>query len=181
MLLDLVKEKEDHFVVTSNIDGAHHKVGFDNVYEIHGRLHKFQCIECDDVWSAPEDTFFDVDVKSYTLKNEVPKCVCGGITRPNVMMFGYDTGFNKTETNQQSKAFNEFMVKYDKGDHKIAIIEIGAGESVPTIRTMSEFIHERVPGATLIRINPTDTFVPDVDAISIKMTALEAIESLINF
>jgi len=178
LLLNLVKEKEDYFVVTSNIDSAHHKVGFEHVYEVHGRLRKFQCIECNNLWTAPDDTYFDVDVATFTLRNKAPRCLCGGITRPNVMLFGYDTGFNKNETDEQSKAFNEFMFKYDKGNHQIALIEIGAGESVRTIRMMSEFIHERVPGATLIRINPVDISVPDERAIVIQMNALEAIQSL---
>jgi NAD-dependent SIR2 family protein deacetylase len=177
-LLKLAKQKKDHFVVTSNIDSAHHKVGFENVYEIHGRLKKVQCIECNHLWEPGEDTFFDVDLKTYTLKNEAPKCECGGNTRPNVVFFGYDKGFDKTETKEQSRRFTEFMQKYDKGHHKIALIEIGAGESVTTIRTMSEFIHERVPGATLIRINPQDTYAPDDRVVVVKMNAKEAIEHL---
>lgn len=179
-LLKLMQSKKDHFVVTSNIDSAHHKAGFKNVYEIHGRLKKFQCLDCHLIWEAPKNTYFDIDMVSYSLKNEVPKCECGGLTRPNVMFFGYDKGFNTIETKQQAKQFTEFMQKYDKGNHKIALIEIGAGESVPTIRNMSEFIHEKVPGATLIRINPTDIWAPDERVSVLKMTALEAIEKLLD-
>ena len=42
-LLEMVKNKP-YFVVTSNVDGAFQKAGFpeDKVYEIHGRINKFQ-------------------------------------------------------------------------------------------------------------------------------------------
>ena len=179
-LLDLAKSKKDHFVVTSNIDSAHHKASFENVYEIHGRLNKFQCLKCEKLWKAAEDLFFDIDLKSYTLKNGPPTCVCGGKVRPNVMLFGHDHRFNKKETKEQSSQFNIFMRKYDQGDHKIALIEIGAGESVRSIRNMSEYIHENVKGATLIRINPTDIKLPDKRAIIIQMNALEAINALVS-
>lgn len=177
-LLELVKQKKDHFVVTSNIDSAHHKAGFKNVYEIHGRLNKFQCLECGNLWKAKRGTKFIINEQRNTLLNDVPKCECGGCVRPNVKLFGFDTEFNDNETEKQSKKFDKFMKKYDKGNHKIALIEIGAGEAVSTIRTISEFIHNRVPGATLIRINPTDTAVPDSRAVVIKMTAKEAINYL---
>jgi NAD-dependent SIR2 family protein deacetylase len=130
------------------------------------------------VWKAPRSTKFIVDQESYDLKNDVPKCECGGNTRPNVTFFGFDLGFDDTETKNQSKKFNKFMSKYDKGDHKIALVEIGAGESVRSIRDMGEFIHNKVKGATLIRINPSDTQVHDDRVVVIKMTAKEAIESL---
>lgn len=179
-LLEMMKQKEDHFVITSNIDSAHQKAGFKDVYEIHGRLNKIQCLECNNIWETDPEVYFDVNEESLTLNNGVPRCICNGLTRPNVMFFGYDKGFNAEETNAQSRAFTKFMQKYDQGTHNIALIEIGAGDAVPTIRHMSEFIHSHVPGATLIRINPTDSWVPDERAVSIKMTALEAIEKLLE-
>lgn len=160
-LLELVKQKKDYFVVTSNVDGAFQKAGFDKdkVYEIHGRLYKFQCNDCGNVWEPAKSMKFDVDLDTFKLNSKLPKCKCGGHARPNFMMF-YDVGFDKTETKEQSVRFNEFMFQYDKGDHKIAIVEFGAGKAVPTIRMMSEYIHTKVGGATLIRVNPTDVDVP---------------------
>jgi hypothetical protein len=93
------------------------------------------------------------------------------------MMF-YDCGFDRKETQEQSVRFNEFMFQYDKGNHKIAVIEFGAGKVVPTIRLMGEYIHNKVDGATLIRINPTDTDVP-AGAIAVQKGALEAIKTLL--
>lgn len=179
-LLELVQQKKDYFVVTSNVDGAFQKSGYDKnkVYEIHGRIYKFQCNECGAVWEPHEHTKFDVDTDTFTLNSAIPTCIhCSGTdTRPNFMMFN-DFGFDIRETKQQSIRFNEFMDQYDKGAHKIAILEFGAGQTVPTIRMMSEFIHQKVVGATLIRVNPFDTDVPPL-AISLAMGAKEALLNL---
>ena len=178
MLLELMQKKLDYFVVTSNVDSAHQKSGLDasKVYEVHGRIHTFQCMQCDAVWKD-EHMRFDVDTTTFTLNSELPRCACGALARPNFMMFG-DTHFNKTETQEQSRRFTTFMKKYDQGNHKIACIEIGAGETVATIRMMGEFIHDRVPGATLIRVNPTDTNKHDSRIVTVKMGALQAIKNL---
>ena len=44
-------------------------------------------------------------------------------------------------------------------NHSLAVIEIGAGEAVPTVRYKSEAI-ARLEKTTLIRINPRDYQVP---------------------
>lgn len=170
-LLEIVKKKKNYFVVTSNVDEHFQKAGFDadKVYEIHGRMGKLQCTECGELWSLPTDTRFK--------KNEVPKCECGGKARPNVMMFN-DCGFDIKETREQAKRFNEFMSQYDKGNHKIAVIEIGSGLNVPTIRKMGEYIQGKVDGATLIRINPIDIDGPE-GTIGVKTGAMEAINTLV--
>ena len=178
-LLELALQKEDYFVVTSNIDGHFQKAEFeeDKIYEIHGRMNKFQCTQCGELWDVPDDTRFNVDSDLFELQDP-PTCKdCGGIARPNIMMF-FDYGFDNEETEDQAKRFNKFMNKYDKGDHKIAIIEFGAGEGVPTIRMMGEYIQKNVEGATLIRVNPLDYEGPE-GTISVKVGALDAINILI--
>lgn len=183
-LLEMISKKEDYFVVTSNIDSHFQKAGYDpkKVYEIHGRINKFQCTHCDYVWTPNKTTRFNVDPELMEL-NETPMCpLCGALARPNIMMFNDskmigDHGFDNTETEIQAGRFNNFMNKYDKGKHKIALVEIGCGEGVPTIRIMGEFIQEQVVGATLIRINPTDIEGP-TEFIPVKMTALDAINQL---
>lgn len=174
-MLELVKTKKDYFVATSNVDGAFQKAGFpeDKVYEIHGRIGKFQCTECNNVWTPPASTKFDVDPNKLECACELPRCSCGAIARPNIMMFN-DFGFNTTETKAQEVAFNKFMHMYDKGDTKIAVVEFGAGTAIPSIRMMGEFIHSKVPGATLVRVNPAESQGPK-GIVSIPKGALAAV------
>ena len=60
---------------------------------------------------------------------------------------------------------------------KIAIIEIGAGKAVPTVRNFSENIRYNFK-STLIRINPREADGAD---ISINEGALSALEKIKNY
>ena len=66
-------------VVTQNIDGLHQAAGSKNVFELHGTTLCNHCIRCG---------------KSYTLDEicahapAVPKCDCGGIIKPDVVLYG---------------------------------------------------------------------------------------------
>ena len=65
-------------VVTQNIDGLHQKAGSKNVLEIHGTTYKNHCTECGKEYSA-----------NYVFNSiGVPKCSCGGIIKPDVVLYG---------------------------------------------------------------------------------------------
>lgn len=65
-------------IVTQNIDGLHQKAGSKNVYEIHGTILKNHCLKCNKEYDA--DYVFNT-------KN-IPKCTCGGIIKPDVVLYG---------------------------------------------------------------------------------------------
>lgn len=64
-------------VVTQNIDGLHQKAGSKNVYELHGSVHRNYCTKCHKSYSAD------------FIKNseDVPICDCGGIIKPDVVLY----------------------------------------------------------------------------------------------
>ncbi|GAV24727.1 NAD-dependent deacetylase [Carboxydothermus islandicus] len=64
-------------IVTQNIDGLHQKAGSKNVIEIHGTLKRVRCDRCGKYY-LPEK----LD------EEEVPRCNCGGVIRPDVVLFG---------------------------------------------------------------------------------------------
>ncbi len=64
-------------VVTQNIDGLHQKAGSKNVCELHGSVQRNYCVCCRRQYSAEF-------VRDY---EGVPKCVCGGIVRPDVVLY----------------------------------------------------------------------------------------------
>lgn len=78
----LLKKLEDinklKAIITQNIDGLHTKAGNKNVYEIHGTIYKNHCIKCNKEYNAE----FIFNNKS------IPKCTCGGIIKPNVVLYG---------------------------------------------------------------------------------------------
>ncbi len=65
-------------VVTQNIDGLHQKAGSKRVYELHGSIHRNFCTRCGKFYSAGEIAEMDL----------VPRCTCGGIVKPDVVLYG---------------------------------------------------------------------------------------------
>lgn len=66
-------------------------------------------------------------------------------------------------------------------NQRIAVIEMGAGEAIPTIRVISERIGQK-NGANVIRINPREPEImsPHVSLLSGALSALECLHSLIK-
>ncbi len=64
-------------VVTQNIDGLHEEAGSKKVYELHGSIHRNYCMKC--------GRFYDADF----VKNAegVPYCECGGMIKPDVVLY----------------------------------------------------------------------------------------------
>lgn len=64
-------------VITQNIDGLHQKAGSKAVFELHGSVHRNYCMKC--------KKFYDVE---FILNSEgVPHCQCGGIIKPDVVLY----------------------------------------------------------------------------------------------
>ena len=66
-------------VVTQNIDGLHQKAGSKTVYELHGSVLRNYCMKCRKFYGA-EKVFDSNDEK-------IPKCECGGIIKPDVVLY----------------------------------------------------------------------------------------------
>jgi NAD-dependent deacetylase len=65
-------------VITQNIDGLHREAGSRNVIEFHGNVQVLYCVECRKRIPSAEAPLDDLP----------PRCVCGGVLRPDVVMFG---------------------------------------------------------------------------------------------
>ncbi len=147
------------FVFTSNVDGQFQKAGFDGdrILECHGSIHHLQCTgRCEAITSA-DDLEVTVDPETFRAEPPLPSCPsCGALARPNVLMFG-DWGWRSDRTAAQEDRFASWLDGL--GDARLAIVEVGAGTAVPTVRMTSEQLARR-PGATLIRLNLREPRVP---------------------
>ncbi|MFI3214218.1 MAG: NAD-dependent protein deacylase [Eubacteriales bacterium] len=82
-LAELEKLGKIKAVITQNIDGLHQKAGSENVLELHGSVHRNYCQSCRKLYDA-----------EYILQSEsVPRCQCGGIIKPDVVL--YEEGLNQ--------------------------------------------------------------------------------------
>ena len=85
-------------VITQNIDNLHQMAGSKNVLELHGSVYRNHCVKCG---------------KSYDfayMKNAkgVPKCSCGGIIKPDVVL--YEEGLDNSTLNRAVQAISQAQV-----------------------------------------------------------------------
>eukprot|EP01083_Nonionella_stella_P249589 862877_1 len=151
------KMKNDYFVFTSNVDGHFEKSGFNsnNILECHGSINFLQCTSCDPgIWPS-QSVDISVDSETFRASSELPKCKsCSAVARPNILMFG-DYGWDCARCDEQNARISNFMQTLE--NEQFVVIEIGAGDYVPTVRNFSEKVVSRsMENGTLIRINPRD-------------------------
>ena len=113
-------------VITQNIDGLHQMAGSKNVLELHGSIHRNYCQKCGKFY----------DAKYVKESPEIPICECGGIIKPDVVL--YEEGLDNTIINKSIKAISEAdmliiggtslvvypaagFVDYFRGDHLVVL------------------------------------------------------------
>ena len=163
------------FVFTSNVDGQFQKAGFDpeRIAEVHGSIHHLQCTTpCSEaIWENREA--IEVDAATMRARSVVGCPRCGGVARPNILMFG-DYSWLPERTHTQLARFDAFVA--DLGGRRVVAVELGAGTAIPSVRMRCEGI-SRLPGATLVRVNPREAQAPP-GAISLAAGALAALDAI---
>ena len=170
-------KRDGHFVFTSNVDGHFQAAGFSeqNVVECHGSFSHLQCARpCSQrIWPA-EEIRIEVDEATMLANDPLPQCVdCGGCARPNILMFG-DGQWIGHHTDDQFERYRRWLNSVP--DSQQAIIEIGAGTAVPTVRYQSERIVQ-AKNANLIRINVRESEGP-AGTLSIGESGLRALQEI---
>ena len=64
-------------IITQNIDGLHQKADSKNVLELHGSIYRNYCLKCNQFY----------DAKYIFNSSDIPKCSCGGIIKPDVVLY----------------------------------------------------------------------------------------------
>jgi NAD-dependent SIR2 family protein deacetylase len=162
------------FVFTSNVDGQFQKAGFrdSEICEAHGSIHHLQCLDgcTGDTWPARS---FDpiVDEEQCLLASDLPVCPhCGGLARPNILMFG-DSGWLEFRERIQDAALRQWLRRVERP----VVIELGAGTSIPTVRMFGQQV-----GGPMIRINLRESQVPRISDIGLAVGALEGLQAIAN-
>lgn len=86
-------------VITQNIDGLHKKAGSRNVTEIHGSLRETYCLQCGREFIAP-----------HVPDGMPPYCECGGVLKPNTVLFGEQLPEGVLETAYHESATCKLML-----------------------------------------------------------------------
>ena len=85
-------------VITQNIDNLHQMAGSSRVLELHGSVHRNYCMKC--------GRFYDF---SYMKQAKgVPHCECGGIIKPDVVL--YEEGLDDQVISESVQAISQAQV-----------------------------------------------------------------------
>lgn len=131
-LADLEKSGKLKAVITQNIDGLHQKAGSKNVYELHGSVLRNYCMNCNKFFNA--DSVFNCP--------DIPKCSCGGIIKPDVVLY---------EEPLNSETVNNAIYSISKAD-----LLIIAGTSLTVYPASSLIFYFRGKNIVLINRDSTD-------------------------
>lgn len=95
-LARLEQEGKLKAVITQNIDGLHQMGGSKEVIELHGSIYRNYCMNCHKAYS----------VKDIVKTEGIPRCTCGGIIKPDVVLYeeGLDEFVLKSAIEYISKA-----------------------------------------------------------------------------
>ena len=97
-LAELEKAGKLRAVITQNIDNLHQMAGSKKVLELHGSVYRNYCMRCGKFYGF-----------RHMLESEgVPKCECGGIIKPDVVL--YEEGLDNDTLNESVRAIAEAQV-----------------------------------------------------------------------
>ena len=120
-------------IITQNVDGLHQMAGNSDVIEFHGNMAWQRCMECDTHYKTSR-----VDITEIP-----PRCDCGGILRPNAVLFG--------EMIPQEALWRSRQVATDCD----VMLVIGTSAVVQPAALMP--VVAKDSGAKIIEINPEST------------------------
>jgi NAD-dependent deacetylase len=130
ILAEMEREGFISGVITQNIDGLHLKAGSEKVYEVHGNLREGHCMSCG------IKAEFDLLVKKIRSGVVPPVCDrCGGILRPDVVLFGDDLPW----------CFMEAIEEVKNGDLLLIIgssLEVMPVNSLPSVASRYVIINK---------------------------------------
>ena len=127
---------EDYYdvtIITQNIDGLHKKAGSLGVTEIHGSLREIYCLSCAKAYLAPN-----------VPEGNPPYCECGGVLKPNTVLFGEQLPPEALETAYRETSACKTMLVIGTS----AVVQPAA--SLPALAKQN--------GAVVIEVNPEKAF-----------------------
>jgi len=155
MIARLERRLEKVVVLTQNVDGFHRAAGSTHVIDIHGDLRDLACSSCSRTRR----------VNSYAGLPALPRCPCGGVERPQVVLFG--------ESLPESK-MAALLAELSRGFD--LVISVGTSGVFPYIRL--PMIRAKVYGWPTVDINPTRNSMTEYARYHLPLRAAEACDAL---
>ncbi|MBI4790892.1 MAG: NAD-dependent deacylase [Chloroflexi bacterium] len=150
-----------HAVITQNIDNLHQHAGSKRVLEVHGHMREATCIRCYHL--VPGQPLME----KFLADGAVPKCeVCGGVMKPNVVMFGEMLPVSVMyEAEQESKTCDVMLIIGSS-------LEVAPAADLPLMAKKN--------GAKLIIVNKSPTSVDSHAAIVLREDVAVALPRIVE-
>ena len=169
-LAQLEKANRVSHVITQNVDGLHHRAGSSRVSELHGSLKTVSCLKCQSRFDSrqllPKVEGWEADYQngSYHHGKECRCPACGGLLRPDVVLFGESLPEEAWKTSQEwSRKADLFVV-------------IGSSLVVSPANYLPQMAVEA--GAKLLIINQEPTPLDQLATWRLQAKAAEAITAI---
>lgn len=144
-------------VLTQNVEGLHQRGGSQKVIEIHGNVHRLRCTAC-----GARST-----VESFEGLSIPPRCACGGLIRPEVVLF---------EEALPARAIADLTDELERGFD--VVVSVGTTSVFPYIA--APVLQAASQGRATIEINPGESEVSEVVGIRIRTRAAVALDRLVQ-
>ncbi|MEW5956962.1 MAG: NAD-dependent deacylase [Chloroflexota bacterium] len=159
-LAKLEKTGKLRAVITQNFDGLHRKAGSQTIYELHGNLREATCIRCYAAQDASR--IFEDFVKD----GRIPRCRCGGVLKPNVILFGEQLPMREFVAAQIAVRAADLMLVVGSS------LEVAPASDLPTLALENN--------ARLILINYQPTYLDRQADVVIRADVAEVLPRILE-
>ncbi len=147
-------------VITQNIDMLHTRAGSKIVRELHGHMREMTCIRCFKVYVAAQY------LEDFLEDNTMPMCPCGGVLKPNVILFGEQLPYKELQAAQQDARQCDCMLIIGSS------LEVEPAASLPALAKRN--------GAKVVMINLEETFFDNHADIVIHGDAAQILPQIVE-
>jgi NAD-dependent deacetylase len=147
-------------IITQNIDGLHQRAGSGRVHEVHGHIREATCIRCCQTVST------DGLIGPFLDSGEVPRCLCGGVLKPNVILFGEQLPAEAVAAARQDAAACDLMLVAGSS------LEVAPVADIPS----TDVGH----GARVIIVNHQPTYLDETADVVIHHDVAEVLPRLVE-
>ncbi len=138
-IVEFQRRYPEAVLITQNVDNLHRRAGSEHVLELHGNISRNKCFSCGEPF-----------LEEINPEEEMPRCHCGGLIRPDVVWFG--------------EMLPEQIIRRAYEASETAEIFFAVGTSAIVHPAASLPLIARRAGAYLVEVNIEETAItPGVD------------------
>ncbi|HER24388.1 MAG TPA: NAD-dependent deacylase [Candidatus Atribacteria bacterium] len=147
------------YLITQNIDNLHQRAGSKKVIEVHGNLREAVCQKCGKMISS-EILMDKIEIS----EEKVPYCECGGVFKPNVVLFGEMLPNLESAIHQSMQA--DLM------------LTVGSSLQVSPVNTLPQYCLER--GGKVVVINFMSTRLDYLAQVAVQEDVCDFLPAVVE-